>query len=139
MRMKDPIPTYTYLLDQIISKHPNLAYLHVIESRPAKNAESADPLGRPLAESNEFLRRKWAPRPYISAGGYSEAAGKEMALDAGEHNVLVAFGRSYIANPDLPVRIEKNIELTTADPSTFYLVESPVGYTDYPFAGETKA
>ena len=43
----------------------------------------------------------------------------------------VAFGKPYIANPDLALRIEKGADWNEQDPSTFY-ASSPEGYTDYP-------
>jgi 2,4-dienoyl-CoA reductase-like NADH-dependent reductase (Old Yellow Enzyme family) len=43
----------------------------------------------------------------------------------------VAFGKAFIANPDLPARIEKGAELNQPDPATFY-ARGPKGYTDYP-------
>ncbi|GBE84623.1 hypothetical protein SCP_0606020 [Sparassis crispa] len=36
--------------------------------------------------------------------------------------------------PDLPLRLRKNIPLTKYDYSTFYTPEDPKGYIDYPFA-----
>ncbi|RUX04746.1 alkene reductase [Mesorhizobium sp. M8A.F.Ca.ET.059.01.1.1] len=45
----------------------------------------------------------------------------------------VAFGRDYIATPDLAKRVGKNIPFNTPDSSTFYGI-GPKGYTDYPFA-----
>lgn len=33
MRMDDPIPTFSYLIQQIVERHPNLAYIHMIEPR----------------------------------------------------------------------------------------------------------
>ena len=45
---------------------------------------------------------------------------------------LVAFGRLFIANPDLPKRIKLRLPLNEYDRSTFY-TEGPRGYTDYPF------
>jgi N-ethylmaleimide reductase len=47
----------------------------------------------------------------------------------------VAFGKSYIANPDLVKRFELNAELNKADSSTFY-GDGPHGYTDYPFLAD---
>ncbi|MFZ4763757.1 MAG: alkene reductase [Roseimicrobium sp.] len=44
----------------------------------------------------------------------------------------VAFGTSFLANPDLPARIQANAALTAPNPATFYS-PGPVGYTDYPF------
>ncbi|WP_025873078.1 oxidoreductase [Methylobacillus glycogenes] len=49
---------------------------------------------------------------------------------AGEVDAI-AFGRTYIANPDLPERIAQNAELNEPDASTFY-GKGPKGYTDYP-------
>jgi N-ethylmaleimide reductase len=43
----------------------------------------------------------------------------------------VAFGTSFLANPDLPGRIKHNTDLNTPDPATFYS-PGPAGYTDYP-------
>lgn len=154
MRMEDPVPTYTYLIDQLKAKHSDLAYLHVVESRVAGAAEdvdadvggttqpgeaASDHVGRPITNSNEFLRKSWLPRPYISAGGYSEATGADLAIRASEYDVLVAFGRSFLATPDLPVRLQKGLPLNQPDYATLYAKESAKGYTDYPFAEETKA
>jgi N-ethylmaleimide reductase len=44
---------------------------------------------------------------------------------------LVSFGRSFIANPDLPQRFALDAPLNTPDESTFY-GSGPQGYTDYP-------
>lgn len=43
----------------------------------------------------------------------------------------VAFGKTFIANPDLPARFEQNAPLNEQDSSTFY-AQGPVGYIDYP-------
>jgi len=47
----------------------------------------------------------------------------------------VAFGRHFVANPDLPLRIREGIALTSYQRDTFYTFDS-VGYNDYPFANE---
>ena len=39
MRMKDPVPTFTYLVSRLAEEHPNLAYLHLIEPWVAGNAD----------------------------------------------------------------------------------------------------
>ena len=44
---------------------------------------------------------------------------------------LIAFGRPFIANPDLPARIANNWPLNPLDPSTMY-GGTDKGYTDYP-------
>jgi 2,4-dienoyl-CoA reductase-like NADH-dependent reductase (Old Yellow Enzyme family) len=55
----------------------------------------------------------------------------EHVLALGEADA-VAFGKSFIANPDLPQRFRLNKLLNQPDPSTFY-GEGEKGYTDYPF------
>jgi 2,4-dienoyl-CoA reductase-like NADH-dependent reductase (Old Yellow Enzyme family) len=50
----------------------------------------------------------------------------------------IAFGRPFIANPDLPKRLRSDLPLTAPDPSTFYTA-GPEGYIDYPFAAEQAA
>ena len=54
----------------------------------------------------------------------------QQVLDAGEADA-VAFGRDFIATPDLPLRIARNAALNTPDPATFY-AGGAAGYTDYP-------
>lgn len=44
----------------------------------------------------------------------------------------VAFGVSYLANPDLPERVKADAELNQPNPETFY-TPGAEGYTDYPF------
>lgn len=56
-----------------------------------------------------------------------------MAISAAEQGALVAFGKQFLANPDLPVRLREGKALNVADPATFYLAGSPLGYVDYPF------
>ena len=61
--------------------------------------------------------------------------GRETAqarLDAGEADAI-AFGRPFLANPDLPKRFAEGIALNADNPRTWYS-RGPEGYTDYPFA-----
>jgi N-ethylmaleimide reductase len=48
---------------------------------------------------------------------------------------LVAFGKHFLANPDLPQRIRLGLPLNSYDRSTFYTFDTR-GYTDYPFYGK---
>ena len=54
----------------------------------------------------------------------------EQLLQAGEADA-VAFGKLFIANPDLPQRFARNTPLNPPVPETFY-ASGPGGYTDYP-------
>ena len=55
--------------------------------------------------------------------------GLTMGADA------VAFGRYFVANPDLPLRVREGFALTAYDRDTFYTFDS-AGYNDYPFVNE---
>jgi N-ethylmaleimide reductase len=68
---------------------------------------------------------------YILSGGY-EAARANADLDAGRGD-LVAFGRPFIANPDLVQRLRSGAALAAPDSTTFY-TPGERGYTDYPLA-----
>lgn len=65
----------------------------------------------------------------ITAGGYSLETGNG-AIASGNAD-LVAFGRLYIANPDLLERFAANAPLNKPDRDTFYGGDAK-GYTDYP-------
>jgi N-ethylmaleimide reductase len=67
--------------------------------------------------------------PVIAAGGFN-GAGAEAILAKGEAD-LVAFGRHFLANPDLPERLRRNLPLNPYDRETFYY-GGEKGYADYP-------
>ncbi|WP_206997770.1 alkene reductase [Trinickia mobilis] len=66
---------------------------------------------------------------YIANEKFSKETAQQ-ALDAGEADA-VAWGKLFIANPDLPKRFELDAPLNEPDPATFY-AEGAQGYTDYP-------
>ena len=49
----------------------------------------------------------------------------------------IAFGRLYLANPDLVERFRRDAPLNTPNPKTFY-APGPAGYTDYPALDELE-
>lgn len=61
----------------------------------------------------------------------------ERALAAGEADA-VAFGKLFLANPDLPERFRLHAPLNVPQPETFY-AKGPQGYTDYPFLNAEAA
>ncbi|KAJ7493889.1 hypothetical protein FB451DRAFT_1122392 [Mycena latifolia] len=127
MGMSNPLPTFSYVVSTLAARHPALAYLHLIEPR-ASGDDTRPENSVGAHESNDKLRALWAPRPLIRAGGFSRAS----ALAAAEGGDMVAFGRLFISNPDLPTRLELDTPLTAYDRKTFYLVgnNTPKGYTD---------
>ena len=62
--------------------------------------------------------------------GYN--ADEAAAIIAAEKADSVAFGTGFLANPDLPARVQAGAELNTPDQNTFY-TQGAEGYTDYPF------
>ncbi|KAJ7157620.1 NADH:flavin oxidoreductase/NADH oxidase [Mycena crocata] len=129
--MADPRPTYTYLVTEIRNRHPELSYLHLIESygKPASDVARAGE--RP---SHDFIREIWGNRRIISAGGFSDS--RESGIRAAEETGdIIAYSRAFIANPDLPCRLAQDVPLLKGDGSRYYTYGSsdPAGYTDYPF------
>ena len=66
---------------------------------------------------------------FILSGGFDSAAAQQaLSQNRGD---LIAFGRPFLANPDLVERMRINGPMNAPDPSTFYLPGAK-GYTDYP-------
>lgn len=66
---------------------------------------------------------------FILCGGFDQASAEKALLD--NRGDLIAFGRPFLANPDLVARMQKNAPLNAPDFATFY-VPGAKGYTDYP-------
>ncbi|KAJ6563956.1 hypothetical protein B0H19DRAFT_1285056 [Mycena capillaripes] len=130
MLMADPIPTFTYLVCALRNDFPRLAYLHIVEPR-VEGPLTVEASAHNAGHSNDFIRALWGggTRRLISAGGYTRVS----ALERAERGEIIAFGRPFLANPDLPVRLKKDIPLTKGDRSTYY-VPTVEGYTTYPFS-----
>ncbi|KAL0401743.1 UNVERIFIED_CONTAM: 12-oxophytodienoate reductase 1 [Sesamum latifolium] len=103
----------------------NILYCHVIEPRMITQFE------KHVTESSLLPMRKAFKGTFIVAGGYNRDDGNEVITRGGAD--LVAFGRSFLANPDLPKRFELNSVLNKYDSNTFYTHDPVIGYTDYPF------
>lgn len=98
-----------------------ILYLHLLD-------HSA--LGAPSVPAEfKFRLRVAFHGVFILAGGFDQASA-ETALRLGHAN-LIAFGRPFIANPDLVERMQTKAALTPLDMATFY-TPGPKGYTDYP-------
>ncbi|QRV96275.1 NADH:flavin oxidoreductase/NADH oxidase [Ceratobasidium sp. AG-Ba] len=138
MRMKNPIPTFSYALEQLVQKYPDLAYVHFVEPAgslgPKDGAHDVGSAETPA--SNDFARAIWGPRTFLSAGGYDAKSALEAANKL--ENTGIVFGRYFISNPDLPKRLRTGAALTEFDANTFY-TPGPKGYTDYPRAEEITA
>lgn len=122
MHDDDPFETFGTAVEMLNSYA--LAYLHVVEA----SQDTAD-----LSDANpslfSSLRSNWKAF-YIANGNYGRHRAEE-AVENGSADA-VAFGRLFLANPDLPRRLLLRASLNPSDPSTFYS-GGCVGYTDYPF------
>lgn len=123
MSDSNPQATFGYVTEQLDRR--KIAYLHVIEPR-IKGIELIAEGQAPVAP--EQLRRKFS-RTLIAAGGFTRETA--VAIIAAGNADLVAFGRFFIANPDLPERFRRGLPLNAYDRMTFYGGDAR-GYTDYP-------
>lgn len=55
------------------------------------------------------------------------------------YDVLVAFDRQFISNPDFVFRLKAGVGLAPYNRDTFYIPKSPVGYINSPFSSEFLA
>lgn len=113
--------TYTGLVPRLAAT--GIQYVHVVDHSAMGAPEVPAALKR-------ALRRAW-PGTFILAGGFDRESA-EVALNEGRCD-LVAFGRQFLANPDLVARLERGLPLNAPDFATFY-TPGPKGYTDYPAA-----
>lgn len=120
-----PIPQFSYVIAQLEERAQagnRLAYVHLVEARVTGH-EFTDRPG-----DNSFLRSVWHG-VLIRAGGLTDTA--EETADS-DPQTIVAIGRNFISNPDLPVRIQNKYPLTKYNRELFYTTGAE-GYTDYPF------
>lgn len=106
----------------------NILYFHVIEPRLS---------GEPRGPDVMLPIRRAFKGTFIAGGGYTRDSGNQ-AIDSGKADLIV-YGRTFLANPDLPIRFALNAPLNKYDRSTFYTQDPVVGYTDYPFLEEGTA
>ena len=121
----EPMALYTHVIKALAAR--GICYLHLIE--PQARAGVVEEKNDAAPRSVATLFRALFPGPLIASGGFT--------VDTAEHAIaaktadLIAFGRAFIANPDLRKRLALNAPLNTPDRSTFY-GGTEHGYTDYP-------
>ncbi|MDP3981273.1 MAG: alkene reductase [Chlamydiota bacterium] len=125
MQDTNPLQLFNYVFKQLSERA--IGYIHVIEPR-ATGAGGGDEVDENAPCTSELFRKDFKG-VFISAGGYSPDSAK-LAVERGLADA-VAFGRIFIANPDLPVRLKQNASLNPYNRATFY-GGTEAGYTDYP-------
>jgi N-ethylmaleimide reductase len=124
---ENPQETFEYVIREL--NKFGLAYLHMVEGSTGQS--------RDIKEGEDLAKlRKMFDGVYMANNLYD----RDMAVSAVEEGKadLVAFGRPYIANPDLAKRLERNAPLNDGDTKTFY-AGGKEGYTDYPFLEQIAA
>ncbi|MDQ8045903.1 MAG: alkene reductase [Solirubrobacteraceae bacterium] len=115
----DPKATCDALLAKLAER--DLLYVHVLDTAPYVDYD-------PLAQARDLY-----PGTLMLNEGFSEEFDVQGANDlvAQGKADLIAYGRRFLANPDLPRRLQEGADLNEPDETTFYS-RGPKGYTDYP-------
>ncbi|RDY13679.1 12-oxophytodienoate reductase 2, partial [Mucuna pruriens] len=103
----------------------NILYCHMVEPR-MKNALEVVECPHTLVPM-----RKAFSGTFIAAGGYGREDGNNAVAE--NRTDLVAYGRLFLANPDLPKRFGLDASLNKYNREKFYTHDPVIGYTDYPF------
>ncbi|MFV8167294.1 alkene reductase [Mycobacterium sp. 134] len=129
MADSDPHRLFDHVV-RVLSEH-DLAYLHVVEPGIDGWCDAHFEQASPI--DSEWIRARYAGN-IVATGGYTA----ESATRAVESGIVdaVAFGRSFIANPDLPRRLIENLPIAEPNRETFYS-GGDEGYIDYPFWDES--
>jgi len=112
--------TFEYLATQL--NRLNLAYIHMVDH---------ESMGAPtVPDSIKSKIRTIFNNTLILSGGYDKERAENDIVEGKAD--LIAFGRPFIANPDLVGRFVENAKLAVPKPELFY-TPGPEGYVDYPF------
>ena len=125
IRDEDPLTTFSDVAEQLSDR--KLSYLHLVNPLLATMQDGTEPDVRPI-EMLKRIREKYRGT-LILAGGFDQDTA-EGWIEHGRAD-LIAFGRKFIANPDLPERFRQRQPLNSDDPTTYY-GGGEKGYTDYP-------
>lgn len=130
----NPQSTFSTLITEL--NKFDLAYLHL--------TEHYNPVGRSYPIPDHYLTQgevipfysKFYRGSIIGANGFDRESGEKLLQEG--HADAVAYGKLFLANPDLPERFELNAPLNDWDSSTFYGGDE-TGYIDYPFLNFVSA
>lgn len=127
----NPEETFGYIAEKLSDY--GLAYLHIVNPAAAALEKGQEPDARAL-RMVELIRDKYRGTLMIAGGFDRDSA--EAWLKQGRTD-LIAFGRKFLANPDLPERLLLRAPLNADDPSTYY-GGGAKGYTDYPTLAQER-
>ena len=121
----NPEETFGYVAEHLAEY--KLAYLHVINSAAAE-LQNGQSIPERVERLLAMIREKFHG-VLMLAGGFTRDTAEQW-IEAGKAD-LIAFGRAFLANPDLPERFRRRASLNEPDTKTFY-GGGERGYTDYP-------
>lgn len=136
----------SYIIGELKKAGYKLAYLSFVEPRAnptivdtdiGLSSDIANPFGD-KKQSLDFILEAWDNQsPVMVAGGYLPH-NVFQAVD-GQYkkwDVIIAFGRWFISNPDLVFRVKNGVPFTPYKRELFYAFKSNEGYNDYAFSDE---
>ena len=120
-----PQPLFDYVVRQLAAL--DLAFIHIIEGATGGARDLPE---RPFdyAALESAYRAAGGKGAWMVNNGYDKALAEQAVSNGAD---LVAFGKPFIANPDLVARLGSNAALNKPDPATFY-GGGAKGYIDYP-------
>ena len=119
---QDTLPVFEYLVERL-NDYPDLAYVHFVEPMvPVDNVPYA------VKEIARHFRPRYKGKLVINCGFRADSASRVIEEGLAD---AVAFGKAFIANPDLVERVAAGAKWNRWDESTFY-AGGAKGYTDYP-------
>jgi N-ethylmaleimide reductase len=128
----NPVALFSHVLEQLSAR--DVAYAHIVEPRVGSAGRGA-PIDNSQPRTSHIFRKAFKG-VLISAGGYTAATGEETIAEGFAD--AIAYGRLFIANPDLAERFREDADLNTTDRNTFY-GGTEKGYIDYPSLAQVEA
>jgi N-ethylmaleimide reductase len=123
--MHDESPAQTFEAAAATADDFDLAYVHHVEP-----AEPKPPVAGEGEPARVFAGMREAFDGAVVVNGNYDVETATDALDRGYAD-LIAFGRAFLANPDLPRRLREGLPINVPDEDTFYQ-GGETGYVDYP-------
>jgi N-ethylmaleimide reductase len=125
MSDENPEATFGYIAERLSDYE--FAYLHIVNPALEQMQSGKDPDLRAL-DMVSTIRRRYKGTLVVAGGFEADTAAHWLREGVAD---LIAFGRKFIANPDLPERLREGAALNIDDPTTYY-GGGEKGYTDYP-------
>ena len=131
IRDDNPEATFGYIAERLSDY--GLAYLHIVNPAMEQMQNGQEPDPRAL-EMVKLIRKKYKGTLIMAGGFQADSAARWLREGWAD---LIAFGRKFIVNPDLPERISVGAPFNVDDPTTYY-GGGEKGYTDYPSLAQDR-